>query len=246
MHSPDQTSLVLVDFDDTLVDTAPRFHNARLELFRMLCELGFDEAEIQRIHYDEVDPLMRRQHGFGPHRMEHSFRATYEALCRWKQRDIDRQLALRASAVGRTVAGTPPLLEGAFESLARLAQSLPTALYTQAADAEYQMGCIRDSGLLDVIPIERVIIRGEKTTGQFRSVLRELGIVDASTVWMVGNSMRSDINPALEAGANAIFVDVTNPWEYDVVTPHSNDYVTVPTFKAAVDFLLNSQEQPCR
>jgi putative hydrolase of the HAD superfamily len=83
-----------------------------------------------------------------------------------------------------------------------------------------------------------VMIREHKTTDALRSILRDLKIDDPKTVWMIGNSMRSDINPALEAGANAIFVDVENPWEFDVVEPISSAYHSVRTFGEAVDFLL--------
>jgi hypothetical protein len=55
---------------------------------------------------------------------------------------------------------------------------------------------------------------------------------------MVGNSIRSDINPALETGAHAILVEVENPWVYDVVEPIGNGFQRVPTFATAVDLLL--------
>ena len=34
--------MVLVDFDDTIVETAPRFQNARRRLFEMMATHGFD------------------------------------------------------------------------------------------------------------------------------------------------------------------------------------------------------------
>jgi hypothetical protein len=54
---------------------------------------------------------------------------------------------------------------------------------------------------------------------------------------MVGNSIRSDVNPALASGANAIFVEAADPWHYDIVEPHSPDYVTVSSFADAARFL---------
>src|SRR5690606_25163692 len=47
--------LVLVDLDDTLVDTAPRFQNARRALFDLLTAEGFDAGVVHRVHHDEVD-----------------------------------------------------------------------------------------------------------------------------------------------------------------------------------------------
>lgn len=230
--------LVLVDFDDTLVDTAPRFQNARRDLFRLLSAAGFSEADARRVHHEEVDPLMRKRFGLGPRRMEHAFRATYESLCTASAWPIDEQVAERAAALGRSVAGTPPLLNGSLDALARLAAAFPTALYTQAGDPEYQIGCVRECGILDVIPLERVQICERKTTEQFRRVVRDFGIGDPADVWMVGNSMRSDINPALEAGANAIYVEVADPWEFDLVEPVAETFHHVSSFTEAVDLLL--------
>jgi putative hydrolase of the HAD superfamily len=237
-----EISLVLVDFDDTLVDTAPRFHNARLELFRLLTDSGFDEPDVYRVHHDEVDPQMRERYGFGPHRLEHSFRATYEALCGTCGQDVDDVLADHAARLGRSVAGPPPLLSGALDALHRLNRALPTALYTQAGDLDYQMGCVRACGILEIVPLERVVICAHKTPQQFERVLGSFAVEDPATVWMIGNSMRHDINPALQAGANAIFVEVADPWEFDVVPPLSDSFHTVPSFAAAVDLLLPGQE----
>lgn len=233
--------LVLVDFDDTLVDTAPRFQNARRELFRLLLEHGFTEPDVHRVHHNDVDPVMRQQFGLGPARMEPAFRATYEALCRLGNLPIDAALAERAAQIGRAVAGSPPVFDGALVALTRLATALPTALYTQSGDYDYQFGCVRDAGVLDILPLERVRVIERKTTEQFRLILRDFGIKDPATVWMVGNSLRSDINPALEAGANAVYIETADPWEFDMVEPFSDGFHTVGSFPEAVDFLLAQQ-----
>lgn len=237
-----EITLVLVDFDDTLVDTAPRFLNARRELFRLLTEAGFSEPEVHRVHHEVIDPNMRKRFGFGPSRMEPAFRATYQELCAAADREVDAAIAERVCLLGRGVAGTPPALNGAIDALARLASSLPTALYTQAGDPAYQMGCIEECGILDIIPSERIRICEHKTTAAFRLVLREFAISDPATVWMIGNSMRSDINPALEAGAHAIFVEMADPWAFDMVEPVSNEFQRVGSFGEAVDLLLPAED----
>lgn len=235
--------LVLVDFDDTLVDTAPRFQRARRELFDLLIALGFDEEVVRTTHHDEIDPLMRQRFGLGPQRLEHAFRETYAHLCSNAALTLDEEVAQRCSTIGRTVAGTPPLLSGSLAALQRLAAAFPTVLYTQAGDMDYQLACIRECGVLDVVQHERVRITERKTVEQFQAVLDEFAIDDAGSVWMIGNSMRSDINPALACGANAIFVDVDEPWEFDVVDPIHDNFATVRSFPEAVDFLLRQAAQ---
>jgi putative hydrolase of the HAD superfamily len=241
-HASD-ISLVLVDFDDTLVDTGPRFQRARRELFDLLIDLGFDEQLIERTHHEDIDPVMRQRFGLGPQRLEHAFRETYVHLCTNAALGLDESIAVRCSMIGRTVAGTPPLLDGSLQALRKLASEVPTVLYTQSGDADYQLSCIRDCGVLDVVQHERVRITERKTNEQFQAVLDEFGIKDPGTVWMIGNSMRSDINPALACGANAIFVDVDEPWEFDVVDPLHDGFYTVRSFPEAVELLLNGRRQ---
>ena len=36
--------------------------------------------------------------------------------------------------------------------------------------------------------------------------------MDPERTWMIGNSPKSDINPALEAGLNAVFVPHAHTW----------------------------------
>jgi putative hydrolase of the HAD superfamily len=230
--------LVLVDFDDTLVNTAPRFQTARRRLFGLLNMAGIEEALARRIHHDHVEPLMLERHGLGPSRLEHSFRATYEALCQASGTDVDPVLAAECAEIGRSVYGTPPLFDGALDALRQLSGRYATVLYTQAADREYQMSCVQESGIRTLLGEAAVHISPRKTAESFREVLSTLGIDDPAGVWMVGNSIRSDINPALEVGAQAILVEVEEPWEFDLVDPVSHDFVRVRNFPEAVSYLL--------
>src|SRR5512146_2967391 len=201
MNRPD-VALVLVDFDDTLVDTAPRFLGARRALFERLVALGFDDTRCRTVHHQEVDPLLMRQYGFGPGRLEHSFRETYGALCRYDGIEPDTAVSSELEALGRAVAGTPPLLDGALDALGELARALPTVLYTQSGEPEYQLRCVREAGVTDILGAERIRVAGRKTVDAFREALAHYGVADPALAWMIGNSIRSDVNPALLVGAN--------------------------------------------
>ncbi len=237
-------ALVLVDFDDTLVDTAPRFLGARRVLFERLVALGFDDAHSRVVHHERVDPALMKRYGFGPNRLEHSFRETYRAVCADAGVAPRPAVELELAALGRAVAGTPPLLDGALDALAELAAHLPTVLFTQSGDPEYQLGCVRGAGVQDILGAERIHVSPRKTADAFRAVLEHYGVAEPSLAWMVGNSIRSDINPALTAGANAILVDVPEPWEFDIVEPVSLDFVRVGSFPDAVRYLLGKGARP--
>lgn len=230
--------LVLVDFDDTLVETAPRFERARRRLFERLAGAGFERAEIERIHHHEVDPIMRREHGLGPHRMPRAFGETYRALCRDTGCPVDPLTLEECRRFADDVAGTPPVIAGALAALRRLAASVPTAIYTLASDREYQLACVRDAGAMALVGEARVRVVAEKTAPALRDTLQEFGIRDPGRAWMIGNSIRSDINPALEVGVRPVLVEIDEPWQYDVVDPLATGFPVVRTFREAVEVVL--------
>ncbi|HKJ92407.1 MAG TPA: HAD family hydrolase [Longimicrobiales bacterium] len=238
MNPRDEIRLVLVDFDDTLVDTAPRFDNARRALFALMEAQGFDADDAYRLHHHEIDPVLRQRHGFGPARLQDAFRLTYRMLCERAGREPDPALLAECGELGRSVIGTPPVIAGALDALTRLAAALPVVVYTQAGDVDYQMSCLREAGVLNVVPQERVRVVPSKTTDAFRETLAAYAIGDPAAAWMVGNSIRSDVNPALSAGARAILVEIEEPWHHDIVEPVRDDFERVPSFAAAVDRLL--------
>jgi putative hydrolase of the HAD superfamily len=56
-----------------------------------------------------------------------------------------------------------------------------------------------------------VEIVAEKDESTYRSAIAKYALAADST-WMVGNSPKSDINPALAAGLHAVFVPHDNTW----------------------------------
>jgi putative hydrolase of the HAD superfamily len=234
------TELVLVDFDDTLVETAPAFRQSREALFARLLAEGFSEKDSSRVHHDVVEPELLVLFGMGPFRLEPSFRDTYVRLCMEGGRKPDPQVADECGALGRDFMGQPKLLEGAIEALKELSKRAHTVIYSQASHPDYQVGRIRDAGVTEIVPVERIRITPKKTKEAFRMALAHFGIPSPENATMIGNSLRSDINPALEAGAQAILVEPYEMWAYDVVPPVSDNFPRFTTFPEAVDHLLGN------
>lgn len=230
--------LVLVDFDDTLVETAPAFHMAREALFRRLAREGFSADYSFRVHHQEVEPELLALFGMGPFRLEPSFRDTYVRLCVGQGRAPDPVVAEECGALGRDFMGHPRVMRGALDALGALADRVTTVIYSQASHPQYQIGRIRDAGVTSVIPEDRIRITHEKTRDTFLEALGHFLVSEPGRAVMIGNSLRSDINPALEAGSEAILVEPYEMWHYDNVPPFSADFRRFTTFPEAVADIL--------
>ncbi len=55
---------------------------------------------------------------------------------------------------------------------------------------------------------------------------------DPERTWMIGNSPKSDINPALEAGLRAVFIPYAHTWtlEREEIRPVNGRLLTVERF----------------
>ena len=83
-----------------------------------------------------------------------------------------------------------------------------------------------------------VEIPHEKNPAAYQAVCRKYELARGST-WMVGNSPRSDINPALAAGLHAVFVRHPNTWilerEEIAPAPVGQRLIEIESFAALAD-----------
>jgi putative hydrolase of the HAD superfamily len=89
-------------------------------------------------------------------------------------------------------------------------------MLTKGNPAE-QSGKVERSGLKAYFSAVEIV--AEKDESTYRSAIAKYAL-PADTTWMVGNSPKSDINPALAAGLHAVFIPHDNTWilEHEEVT----------------------------
>nr|WP_263324704.1 HAD family hydrolase [Neobacillus sp. Marseille-Q6967] len=63
---------------------------------------------------------------------------------------------------------------------------------------------------------DRIFIYEHKNTRALEELLEKIN-ADKSTTWMIGNSLKTDIKPAIELGINAIHIPAENEWTYNIV-----------------------------
>lgn len=100
------------------------------------------------------------------------------------------------------------LLDGVAGTVEELSERYRLVLVTKG-DLLHQESKVARSGLVE--RFESVEIVSEKDVPTYRRVLDRLGVDPASFV-MVGNTVRSDVLPALELGARAVHVPYRVTW----------------------------------
>ena len=107
----------------------------------------------------------------------------------------------------------PPIefLDGVTETLPWLGERFRLFLLTKG-DQEVQVSKLERSGLAH--HFEGVHVVQEKDDEVLKGLMVDYGLQPEMT-WMVGNSPRSDINPALEVGIGAVHIPHSNTWSFE-------------------------------
>lgn len=212
MTMPRQT--ILVDADDTLWENNIFFEQTIDGFISALEPLGYPRDYVRRI-LNETERRNIRQHGYGVRSFGRSLEDTYLKLAgNMARRDTLDQIAEMVRALERI---PPKILDGVPETLAYLAGRHRLILFSKGEPAE-QAGKVERSGLQSFF--EAIEIVSEKTSAAYSRAVDQFRIVKAAG-WMIGNSPRSDINPALDAGLNAVFIPHPDTWELEHSEVHS-------------------------
>lgn len=107
----------------------------------------------------------------------------------------------------------PVLLRpGVAETLPELARRHKLILLTKG-DRDEQLDKLDRSGLASFFHSAEVT--AEKNTQTYLELVARYRL-ESSATWMVGNSPRSDINPALSAGLGAVLIPHPVTWEFEM------------------------------
>jgi len=217
---------ILIDADDTLWENNIHFERTIEEFLALLEPFGY-ERDYSRHILNETERRNIRQHGYGVRSFGRSLEETYMKLAGHRaERETVENIQFRVDELERT---PPIVLDGVVETLDYLAERHRLILFTKGQAAE-QAGKVERSGLQ--IHFDAIEIVPEKDAATYREMVNRHHVVK-SHGWMVGNSPRSDINPALEAGLNAVFIPHANTWalEHEEVRSGAGRLLIVPTFR---------------
>jgi putative hydrolase of the HAD superfamily len=216
---------LLIDADDTLWENNIYFERAFDEFVEFLDHSAMTPGEVRAV-LDEIEEANARIHGYGSLNFARNLRECYEHLTERAVRAEDLRTAMAFAerileCPMETIAGVP-------ETLAYLCARHDLTLFTKGNPEEQRLKIDR-SGLGQFF--RHTAIVKEKDTAAYLRLVEERQL-DPARTWMVGNSPKSDINPAMEAGLNAVFIPHAHTWvlEKQEIRPGAGRLLAVEEF----------------
>jgi putative hydrolase of the HAD superfamily len=203
---------LLFDADDTLWENNIYFERAIAAFISYLDHRVHTPEEV-RERLNHVERATIAAHGYGLKSFRKSLVDCFEQLT---DGPVTPEKHERIVAFAQSIADQEiELLPGVAETIAELARRHRCILVTKGDDSE-QRDKLSRSGLAEHFSAVEVL--AEKHGAAYRSIAAEHGC-ELGQTWMIGNSPRSDINPALEAGLHAVFIPHDFTWvlEHEVV-----------------------------
>ncbi|MGD0941043.1 MAG: HAD family hydrolase [Terracidiphilus sp.] len=200
---PGQT--LLIDADDTLWENNVYFERAIAAFISYLDHHKHSPAEVRQA-LNQVERETILTHGYGLPSFTRSLITCFERLSPVPMTEEKRE---RVKGFARSIAEQEiELMPRVAETLAELATRHRLILMTKGNEAE-QVDKLTRSGLESYF--SAVEIAAEKDPASYREVIERHELSPKSS-WMIGNSPKSDINPALAAGLNAVFLFHKDTW----------------------------------
>ena len=190
---------LVVDGDDTLWENNVYFERAIDEFIQFLAHSSMSREQV-RAALDEIERLNSQVQGYGSLAFSRNLHQCYERLCEREIRpdDLDHVVSL-----GERIMKEPlRLIDGVEPTLHYLADRHELTLLTKGQVEEQKLK-IERSGLAGYF--RQTVVVKEKDRGAYQTLVAGRRWQPEQT-WMVGNSPRSDINPALAAGLNAVYI----------------------------------------
>jgi putative hydrolase of the HAD superfamily len=196
---------LLIDADDTLWENNIYFERAIAAFIGFLDHQEYTPTQV-RLALNAVERETILAHGYGLTSFTRSLITCFERLSPAPMTDDMRE---RVNGFARAVQEQEiELLPGVESTLKELAGRHYLILMTKGNEAE-QADKLSRSGLAPFFNAIEIV--AEKDPPTYREVIQRHELAP-HTSWMIGNSIKSDINPALAAGLHAVFLFHKDTW----------------------------------
>lgn len=198
-------SFLIFDADDTLWENNIYFERAFDNFVDFLSHSTLNPAQIRDI-LNEIELINAKLHGYGALNFGRNLQQAYRHLA---EREIRGPDLAHVMSLAEAILEAPlEIIPGVEETLADLSTRHDLTLFTKGHPGEQRMKVDR-SGLARYFSHTAIV--KEKDAAAYHQLVEDRALDPAQT-WMIGNSPKSDINPALEAGLNAVLVPHPHTW----------------------------------
>ena len=201
-------SCIAFDADDTLWDCQGHFERVMQELYVLLEPWTDHETAARELFFTERKNMPQLGYGtkaFTLSMIETALRVSQHEMSgkqlSWLQEECYTLLNLPATPL--------PEVCDTLEKLQRRGQRMVLFTKGELLDQEHKL---ERSGLGRYF--EHVEITSDKTEREFRMLCKHIDVQPADLL-MVGNSLKSDIEPALSIGASAVHIPFHITWELE-------------------------------
>jgi len=208
----------IFDYDDTLATNQHYYTFAQLRFVEWVIQnIGMrapdGHSTLNRIA--EIDKKSVEKGGFAIERFPSSLKETYRVICQDfriipSEEDLQRAYDIGMQAYDKEEWKRKGLVEGAEQTLDFLLGKGDELMLLTKGDRKIQEAKLEATRCKKWFG-EKIYIVGRKDE---KEILKVVGDRNKSRVWLVGNSIKSDINPGLEAGINVIYIPCET-WAYE-------------------------------
>lgn len=193
------------DMDNTLIETQALYEEAHAALALFIQGAGpFEAGDIIR-HTREEEAKLFSRYGYGKEMLPHAFE---NALLHYVPDATEAEKAIARNIANDVYARQAVPKKGAMEAVGRISAVTKTYLVT-VGDEDVQ------NRRIETLPCRghfaKIYVVSKKDTDTYRDILADIG-VDAADAVMIGDSLKSDIMPAIDAGMKAIHIPANN-WQ---------------------------------
>jgi putative hydrolase of the HAD superfamily len=217
---------LIFDADDTLWENNIYFERAFDRFVDFLDHSHLTHAQIRDV-LNEIELVNAKIHGYGSLNFGRNLQQAYQHLA---QRAISPDDLNRVMAFAEEILEQPiELIDGVQQTLATLKERNRLGLFTKGHPEEQRMKVER-SGLSHYFDHAGIV--KEKDAAAYAKLVDDQSL-DKKSSWMIGNSPKSDINPALEIGLGAILVPHARTWvleHCEIRTPEGARFKRVDCF----------------
>jgi putative hydrolase of the HAD superfamily len=202
---PNGRQHLIFDADDTLWENNIYFEQAFEQFCDFLSHSRMGPSEIRK-HLDEIERENAKVHGYGARNFGRNLKECYRQLSerQWEDHHLER-----VTTFAHDILESPmELIDGVLGTIPLLAARHELTLFTKG-DPDEQNAKIDRSGLRPYF--DHCAVVKEKNRDAYLQ-LADIRGFDLDRTWMIGNSPKSDINPAIAAGMHAVYVPHLRTW----------------------------------